>query len=479
MPKLVRDRVRTTLFRMAFPMLAGTFAMNAYHLTDTWFISRLGTLPLAAMGFTLPVVMLLRFITGGLGTGITVLVSHAIGRHEHDDAATVVTHGIAFTIAVALLIALGGYLTIDLVFSRLGADVNVRPLIRGYMRIWYLGAAVMALPMIGNGILISAGDSRTAARFIMLGTGLNLVFDPILIFGWFGLPPLGLSGAALATVAAQAIATAWLFHLLYRKHRLLRPTDWALKRVGSTIVRILGFGVPSMLSMALMPISAAVIVRLLGSFGNAAVAAAGAAQRLEMLAFVVPMALGMSLTPFVSQNFGAGRLDRIREAMRIAFRFALFYGGGIAAIFFLSAPWLARIFSTDPKVTEIMVTYIRIISFGYGMMEVHRYCGFCLTGRHKPFSTTLLNAIRILVLLIPLSCLGAALFGVQGVFGARLLTDMTAGIIGLVWVRRTCFPAPPEPAAPANGFSAAGTSALSHEQGPLAESTAGGPCSGL
>jgi len=442
-PVLVGASVKRTLARMALPMLAGTFAMNAYHLTDTWFVSRLGTLPLAAMGFAFPVIMLLRFITGGLGTGITVLVSHAIGRHSHDEAARVVTHGIGFTMAVAALMAAAGYATIDVVFAQLGADAGVRPLVKQYMQVWYLGAVVTALPMIGNGILISAGDSGTAARLIMLGTGLNLVFDPFLIFGWLGLPALGLRGAALATLLAQTIATVRLFVLLSKKHGLLRYRHRELPQLPATVRRILGFGVPAILSMILMPISAAVITRLLGSFGNAAVAAAGAAQRLEMLAFVIPMALGISLTPFISQNFGAERIDRIREAMRVSTRFALLYGAGVAAGFFVAAPRLARIFSDDPEVIRTLVAYIRIIAFGYGMMEVHRYCGFALTGLHKPGQTTALNAVRVLVFLIPLSCLGAYLHGVRGIFFGRLVTDVAVGAIGIAWVHRTlsAFPA--------------------------------------
>jgi len=102
------------------------------------------------------------------------------------------------------------------------------------------------------------------------------------------------------------------------------------------------------------------------------------------------------------------------------------------------APWLARVFSDDPKVVAILVAYVRIIAFGYGMMEVHRYCGFFLTGIHRPISATLLNAVRVLAFLIPLSVLGARLGGVRGVFFGRLATDLAVGSIGLVWVSHAC-----------------------------------------
>ena len=442
MSVLVQQSVKRTLFTMAFPMLAGTFAMNAYNLTDTYFVARLGTLPLAAMGFTFPVVMLLTFVAGGIGTGITTFVAHAIGRHDHADAARLVTHGFAFTMTTSAIISIAGYFTITPVFVRLGADEATLPLIRAFMHTWYVGSITMALPMIGNGILISMGDSRAASRFMIFGTVLNAILNPLLINGWLGLPVLGIRGSALATVIAQTASTLWLFRLLYRKHRLLHFAGWKLARYLETIRRILRFALPSVLSMMLMPMSATVITRLLSGFGIEAVAACGAAGRIEMFAFVIPMALGMSLMPFVSQNFGAGRLDRIREAKTLAIRFALSYGSIVTVVFFLGARFLAGCFTNDARVAAILVLYIRTISFGYGMMEVHRYCGFFLTGLHKPVSSTILNIIRVLALLIPLSYLGAHFFGIHGIFLGRLATDFAVGTIGIVWITRQLKAAP-------------------------------------
>jgi len=267
-----------------------------------------------------------------------------------------------------------------------------------------------------------------------VGTVINTILNPIMIFGYLGWPAMGIAGSALATVVAQSISAVWLIHLLWRRHRLLA---WHVKGFGDSLRRITGFSVPSILSMILMPISATVITKLLSGFGHEAVAASGAASRIEMFAFMVPMALGISLTPFVSQNFGADCMDRVLKARRVSTWFALGYGSLIAVVFFLSAGKLAAIFTSDPKVADTLVSYIHIISFGYGMMEVHRYSGFFLTGMHKPASATVLNAVRVLVFLIPCSYLGAHFWGVTGVFTGRLITDLAVGSIGLVWVSRT------------------------------------------
>ena len=125
----------------------------------------------------------------------------------------------------------------------------------------------------------------------------------------------------------------------------------------------------------------------------------------------------------------AATLDAILRSAR---------GGGVAVAFFIGARLVASVFSGDPRVVEVIVSYIRIISFGYGMMEVHRYSGFFLTGLHRPREATLLNAVRVVVLLIPLSYAGALTGRVEGVFAGRLLTDLLAGATGLVWASRAC-----------------------------------------
>ncbi len=135
MSSLVQGSVKRTLFNLAFPMLAGTFALNAYNLTDTWFVSRLGTQPLAAMGFCFPVVMLLSFVAGGLETGVTTLMSHALGRRDHEAAARFTSHGLLLVLSVAVSLATAGYASTVPVFSALGAGDAVLPLIAEYMRI--------------------------------------------------------------------------------------------------------------------------------------------------------------------------------------------------------------------------------------------------------------------------------------------------------------------------------------------------------
>ncbi len=433
---MVTDSVSKTILRMAVPMLAGTFALNAYNLTDTWFVSRLGTNALAAMSFTFPVVMLLGFVVRGLGTGAMTVVAHALGKGKQKTAARITTHAIFLASSVSLLLTIAGLFTIDPLFTRLGATGEVLSLTRHYMVIWYVGLVVWVLEIMFNDIIIGTGNTKAVSSLMVGGTLLNFILDPVMIFGLLGFPRMGISGAALATVLSQVIVLVAGFYFVHKKYSLIIFVSHTRLRIMASWRRILRIGVPATLSSILTPLSAAVIIKIAASFGRAAVAAIGVASRIEMFAFMIPMTVGMSLVPFVAQNYGAGRFDRIRLVQKGAMLFALGFGFLIAGVFLCIARPLGRLFSSDPDVINVLTQYIYITCFGYGFLEVHRYAGFCMIGVHRPVPSAILNVIRVIVLLIPLAYFGARLFGIYGVFWGRIITDVCSGAIGIVWSAR-------------------------------------------
>lgn len=436
MSKLVNESVTKTIFRMAIPMLAGTFAINMYNLTNAWFVSRLGTGALAAISFTFPVVMLLMFMTRGLGSGALTLVAHAIGERDQEKAATITTHALIFSVLFAAAITALGMLTIFPLFSRLGATGEVLDMTGRYMKIWYLGAIIMVLQMVTSDIIMSTGNTKAVSILMVGSTVMNVLLDIGLIFGRFGMPRMGIVGAALATILSQSAALAVAVYILVFKMGLVSTRNLSPHMLFQSSRKILKFGIPGALGMILTPISAAVITKLVAGYGNTAVAAMGVASRIEMFAFMIPMAVGMSLIPFVAQNFGAGRLDRIRQARKVTMTFAVLYGIFIGFLFIIFAEPMASVFSTERAVTEVLCSFIYITCMGYGMLEVHRYAGFMITGAHYPLQASMLNILRVVVLLIPLSIAGSFFLKLEGIFWGRLSTDLLCGFIGIWWSGR-------------------------------------------
>jgi len=418
---------------MAIPMLAGTFALTMYQMANAWFVSRLGTEALAAISFTFPVVMFLMLVTRGLGSGAMTLVAHAIGEKDHRKAATLTTHTLILSVFFAVFISVVGLLTIRLVFSGLGASGTILGMTARYMTVFYLGAIVMVLHLVASDIIISTGNTKAVSVLMVGSLFLNIFLDMGLIFGRFGLPQMGIVGAALATLLSEAVAMFIAFFILFKKAKLIAFDTLQPRLIVRSWGKILMFAIPGALGMILTPISSAVITRLTAGYGNAAVAAMGVASRVEMFAFMIPATVGVPLIPFIAQNYGAKRIDRIKKARKGAMTFAILYGIFIGLLLIIFARAIAGIFSTETAVMEVLCSYMYITSMGYGMMEVHRYAGFTMTGTHKPIRATMLNVVRVVILLIPLSIAGSVLFGIEGIFWGRLLTDITAGLVGIWW----------------------------------------------
>jgi Na+-driven multidrug efflux pump len=271
---------------------------------------------------------------------------------------------------------------------------------------------------------------------MMGGMLLNVLLDPLFIFGLGPFPAMGIKGAALATVLSQLIAGATLLFILHFRFHLLTAKIFRYRLLKSSWGLIIRIAFPAIIGTLMMPIGNAVITRIVAGFGDDAVAACAAAGRLEMAAFIVPMSLGIALMPMVGQNFGGRHYERINQCRRFAMRFAFAFELFMALVYFIAAPYLAAFFSDDPRVLKIMTLYLRIIPFGFGLMEIHRYCGFIYTGCNKPSATAWLNALRLFGLLVPLSLLAMSFGSLPGLFAARLFSDVVSGLTGLLLVRR-------------------------------------------
>lgn len=421
-----------TMLKNGIAMIAGTIAICGYNIVDTYFVGQLGTVPLAAMGFTFPVIMLIGCIFHGLANGVMAPTAQLLGNNKHSNAARIVSSGFIIIMIFSLLLAGIGVACSTPLFKKLGAAGETLEQVNGYMNIWYIGCFTASIGALANSILVGAGSPKISGFMMMTGMVLNAVLDPIFIFGWCGMEPMGIRGAALATVISQLVSAAVNIYFVRHKHHLIvfEVIPWRVLRAAAW--QITRYAVPSSVSMMMMPIGGALVVKMTSFFGDAAVAASAAAGRLEVVAFIFPMALGITLMPTIGQNFGAKLYSRIRECHHFSMTFAFFFLLVMGGIFFVLAPWAASKFSSDPEVQRIMITALRIIPWSFWGIEIHRYSGFFYTGCNRPIITAYLNVFRIFVLLVPLSYLGYKTGRVEGIFFARMLADFIAGIAGYI-----------------------------------------------
>lgn len=425
-----RGNIGGTMLKTGFAMLAGTLAMSGYNIVDTYFVGNLGKIPMAAMGFTMPIIMLVGCFFRGLTVGVMATSAQSLGGGRHSKANTLIFSGLALITVISLLVGICGLFTSEYLIRLMNASEGALPQASAYMDIWFLGCVTAFVGLTGNDLLISSGYSRTASSLMVAGLFLNTVLDPLFIFGWGVVPAMGIKGAAVATVIAQACSAVAALTVLHHKGLFVLRIP-ALRKMTKAWLLIIKYAIPSALGMLMMPLGSFVITWITAKFGDAAVAATAAAARLEMLAFVFPMALGISLMPMVGQNFGARLYGRIRECRRFSFIFAFIFLLVMAVIYFFSADFLVKQFSPDQQVREIMAKCMRIIPWGFWAIEIHRYSGFFFTGCGHPRIAAYLNGFRMLGLLLPFSFIALYFNSLEGLFWARLAADVFAGLSGI------------------------------------------------
>jgi putative MATE family efflux protein len=211
---LVEGPVGRMLINLTAPMILGIVSIVAFNLVDTFFVGQLGIPELAALSYTFPVVLVLGSLAIGLGTGASAVISRAIGEGNEHKVKRLTTDSLILAVLIVAAFAILGLFTIDRVFTMLGAPPNILPLIREYMRIWYIGSICVVVPMVGNSAIRAAGDTRTPGIIMMIAAVVNCIFDPLLIFGIGPFPRLEIAGAAIATVIARTTTLPSKFHHL-------------------------------------------------------------------------------------------------------------------------------------------------------------------------------------------------------------------------------------------------------------------------
>lgn len=436
---LTEGKVSSQLVKLTLPMIWGSFTVIAFNLADTYFVSQLGTAELAAMTFTFPVVLLLGNLAMGLGIGVSSVVSRAVGEGESALVKRLTMASLTLSLVVVGVFALIGLGTIKPLFTLLGVKPEILPLVREYMQIWYLGMVFLVVPMVGNSVIRAAGDAQTPSLIMTMAAFLNILLDPLLIFGWGPFPALELQGAALATVIARAMTLAASLLVLGLRERLLLYYLPPLQEAREHWGRILRIGFPAALTRAIVPLSMGFVTSIVATYGPAAIAGFGIALRVESFALIVPMALPASIGPFVGQNWGARRYDRIRQALKLSFGFSLVFGGLLAIALSLSADRIAAIFNRDPAVIAVVTIYLIIAPLGYGAAAVLFTASSVSNALGRPLPAVVMSLVQMLVFYVPLAYLGSWLLGLRGIFIAACLSNLIVGLGALIWSIRTCF----------------------------------------
>lgn len=435
---LTQGPVAGSLFRLTAPMMMGVSSNILVSMLEIGFIGQLGTEQVAAITFTFPLVMILNSIALGIGIGTSSVIARNVGSGEREEVKRIGTHAlILVTVAMAAL-SLLGWATIEPVFMALGATADVLPLIHSYLDIYYPSVVLFTTTMVAGNIMRANGSATIPGVVMTLGAVLHLALDPFLIFGWFGLPRMELAGAATA-MAISRFATMVVLLVYISRNDMLLLRD-VVPGFVSSCRRILHVGLPAMATQLIGPVSAAIITRMLAGHGEVVVAGFGVATRVEAVAVMLLFALSGSIGPFVGQNWGGNRPERVKAGLRVTYQFCLIWGLVAALPLLAFGDVIAGWVDESAGVIDTATFYLAVVPWSYGLWGVLMMSSASFNALGKPLPSTTLSFTRMFILYIPLALLLNGLFGYPGIFVATAISNAIMGILGYLWLRQSFFP---------------------------------------
>lgn len=431
------------LVRLTLPMIWGIAVIISFQLVDMYFIAQLGTDALAAVSFTFPVTYAILSLTIAMGIAMSSVIARRIGEGDHEGVPRIVTHGLVLTCMASCVISGLGILLHNPLFRLMGAPEEFIPLIHDYMLIWFLGSAVVALPMVGNSAIRASGNANIPAIIMTVAALVNIILDPIMIFGLFGFPRMEIQGAALATVIGNASAAiAGLYVLARHKHFLKWHWLTHFEHFVDTVKNLLVIAIPVGLTQSIQPIINAVVIALLAAISKEAVAAFGVVLRVEAFAFIALMALASGMSPVIGQNFGAKNFERVRETLKLVIRFNVQWSLLVALVLGLYGADIARLFSDDKQVIMIAQLFFWVVPFSYAFSNLVVGWSSAFNAMGQPKRSFIMIVTKMVILMVPALYIGAKFGGMYGIFGAIALVNIAAGLFFHFWswshVKKEC-----------------------------------------
>ncbi|WP_135506667.1 MATE family efflux transporter [Roseovarius aestuariivivens] len=414
------------LIATSAPMTLGILGVLSVGIADAFFLARSSEAALAAIAFIFPVITTLTSLSIGLAAGTNTVVSQAIGEGESDAGRYRMTlHAMALAALLSTAAALVFYLIAPGFFALMGAKDKVLQEAISYVPYWCLGFPFLVTGMSLNAVFRAAGRAEVAATVMVIQSVMNVVLDPIFIFGWGIVPEMSTQGAGVATGLARILGFLGL--LIYAvKTGAIRLDCNPLRNVMSSFKHIARIGAPASISNAINPAGMAIVTAAVAVVGDAAVAGFGAAGRVQSLVIVPLLALSSGIGPVIGQAWGAQDTTRACKALRVVFLWCLCIGLSLSALVALFANPIANVMTNGDSAADYAALYLRIAGWGFFAYGIVITANAAMNARDKALYSMGVSVFRVFALTVPFVWVGVWTAGYTGV----LLGVLSANILG-------------------------------------------------
>lgn len=433
---LLEDDIKKALLRMSIPLAFTAFIQMAYNLIDMAWIGRIGTNAVAAVG----TMSILSWICNALSliakTGMGVYSSQSYGRGDKDKTSMIYQNGYILGVVMALIFSSVVYIIKDkyIGFYNLGSDVE--SLANEYIKILNIGYIFVFLNPLFSQSYNSLGDSKTPFLINSIGLIFNIILDPILIFGYLGFKPLGIRGAAIATVLSQSLVSIILIFSILNSKDVIRNSLRKFYVDIKWISRIFKLGLPTALISSIHAFVTIILNKYMAGFGPKPVAVYSIGSQIESITWMTTEGIQVAIAALVAQNFGASLYDRVQKSIKEGIKLAFFIGLFATLVLFIFRNGLFKIFvPNDAEAIRLGGIYLAILSLSQIMAAIE----IASTGAFNGLSDTktpFYISATFNLLRIPLSKILIGFIGVYGVWASMTISSNLKGLIELILLRK-------------------------------------------
>ncbi|MCA9766487.1 MAG: MATE family efflux transporter [Carnobacterium sp.] len=434
--KLETDKISSLLIEFSIPAVIGMFVNAVYNIVDRIFIGNapeLGSLGLAAASITYPVTLVMIAFGLLVGVGGATRFSISLGKKETAKAQYYLGNGISLAIIAGLAFTIIGNIFLEPILRNIGASDAVLPFASEYLSIILFGGVFQSLAMTMNNFARADGNPRISMISMMIGAGFNIIFDYILIMqlGW------GMKGAAYATIGGQFLSVVWQLAYFTGKRSNVRLTLANMKLKFTYVKEILTTGIPAFLLQIANSILNIIINATLVKYGgDVAISVAGIITSATTLIIMMISGIIQGLQPIISYNTGAGRVDRVKQALKLASiaAFIITTTGFLVIQFF--PEFVVSLFNQETAVVSLGVKAIRIWTLGFPLVGLQIVWSNYFQAVGEVRLASFLNLARQLIFLTPLLLIFSSLFGLYGVYAAVPVADVIAFFVSFYFINK-------------------------------------------
>ncbi len=422
---------KKALFTLAWPIILAMLVQVAYNIVDTIFVGKLGADAIAAITFAFPVFFVFMALNAGVGIGMSSLISRFLGSKKKSSAENTTVHGLIISLFFALLLFIFGIIFLNPILSLFGAEQPVLGLAYDYLFIILFGLFFMFLGNILNNVFTGQGDTKTPMIIQVTSLLLNIILDPILIYGL----DMGVRGAALATSIAFFVWS--LMAVFFIKKKSVLKINFKVFKFSKQIIKnIFVVGIPASLMMLLMSVFLALINRLLAGFGTNYVASLGIVFRLESVATMPIVGFSIALVTLVGMFFGAKRYDLLKDIVFYSLKIAVSIVTVISVILFAFPELFIKIFTNDSSLISLASAYLRIEVFVFPFMATGMIIGRVLQGMGYGMPALVISFVRLILVAVPLAYVFVEIlgYGYLSIAVSILIAAVCANIISWVFL---------------------------------------------